>query len=398
MDSRGNSFVKGCLAVLGLAFVVLYFVQRFPQMQKGMDFADFYAAARIVRDGRGAQLYDPAVQDIYLARYAGRTGTQFIHPPFEALLFVPLSYVSLTTAYGIWCAINAVLLSIALILLSRQVRLPVSWQLLVLVCLAFVPVLLNFMQGQDAILLSFFFVLAYRAAARGHEFTSGTLLACGLIKFHLAIPLFIPVAIVYSRRLVAGFTAVALTLLVFSAMVCGWAGLISYPQFLAQLPGIPLSGAHLEAMANLRGLLAWGLPSRTTASFWIILLTSIAVLGLTIHAAVLARRSGSRNMLWSMAVLSAALVSYHLSPHDLTILLLPVCFIVEHLKLRSDVPRPNRWLAITLVVALLLPPLHLILLASHDYAPIGILVLLLFLFTYAEAWRCSKTGLPRRAA
>ena len=390
--------MKSCLAALGLAFVVFYFVQRFPQMQKGMDFADFYAAARIVRDGRGAQLYDPSTQDVYLARYAGRTGTQFIHPPFETLLFVPLTYMPLTTAYGIWCAINAVLLSIAAILLSREVGLPVSWQLLVLVCLAFVPVLLNFMQGQDAILLLFFFVLAYRAAACGHEFISGTLLACGLIKFHLAIPLFIPLAIVYSKKLVAGFVAGALTLVVVSAMVCGWAGLISYPQFLAQLPGIPLSGLHFEAMANLRGLVTLGLPGRTTASFWIILLSSIAVLGLAIHAAVVAKKSGNRKMLWSVAVLSAALVSYHLSPHDLTILLLPICFIVEHLKLQSDVPRPNRWLAITLVAALLLPPLHLILLAHHDYAPIGILVLLLFLFTYAEARRSSKTSLPRHAA
>lgn len=390
MSSNRSALIKTCLVVLGLAAVVFFFAVRFPQMQKGMDFADFYAAAQIVHDGNGAHLYDPATQDVYLARYAGRTGTYFIHPAFETIFFLPLASLHLTTAYAVWCAVNAALLSLVSFLISRQLRLPITWQLLVFVCLIFVPVSLNFMQGQDSVLLLLFLVLAYKAAARGNDFLAGCLLGCGLIKFHIGVPLLIPLAVVYSKKLAAGFAVLTATCISVSAMICGWAGLMAYPRFLARLAGMPLAGLHIEAMANLRGL--WGIvfPTQPSRSLWPILVSSFIILAMTIHAAVLSKKSDTSRLRWAMAVLSAALVSYHLSPHDLTILLLPVCLLVEHLLSRRDMPRLNRGLVITLISLLLLPPLHLIFLSQHLYSPIGVLTLLLFASTYLEVLRCSR--------
>jgi hypothetical protein len=60
-----RTLAKNLLVLSALAVVVIYFAHLFPEMQKGLDFPNFYAAARIVRDGRGRELYDPLVQDQY---------------------------------------------------------------------------------------------------------------------------------------------------------------------------------------------------------------------------------------------------------------------------------------------------------------------------------------------
>src|SRR5271154_2454257 len=103
-------FAKNFLALLAMAVVVIYFASIFPRMQKGLDFADFYIGARIVHDGRGHELYDLAVQKQYLARYSGREGIYFNHPPFEALIYLPFAVLPLGWAYALWCAFQAILL------------------------------------------------------------------------------------------------------------------------------------------------------------------------------------------------------------------------------------------------------------------------------------------------
>jgi len=67
-----RTLAKNLLVLSALALVVIYFANIFPRMQKGLDFPDFYAAARMVRDGRDRELYDPLAQDQYLIRYSGR--------------------------------------------------------------------------------------------------------------------------------------------------------------------------------------------------------------------------------------------------------------------------------------------------------------------------------------
>ena len=83
--SHMRTLAKTCL----FCPLCIYFAHIFPTMQKGVDFADFYAAARIVRDGRGRELYDPAVQNQYLIRYSGRVGTYFVHPPSKRSSIFP---------------------------------------------------------------------------------------------------------------------------------------------------------------------------------------------------------------------------------------------------------------------------------------------------------------------
>src|SRR5215467_15954971 len=61
------------------------------------DFTVFYTAGRMLRRGLGAHLYDPRAQQTVQAEFAKnfdvrRGPLPYIHPPFEALVFLPLTY------------------------------------------------------------------------------------------------------------------------------------------------------------------------------------------------------------------------------------------------------------------------------------------------------------------
>src|SRR5579863_7718136 len=152
-QSLAQRWVQPGLSVLALIFVVHFFVASFPGRAKGSDFPEFYAAARMVIEGQGHQLYDPAVQEEFQIRYAGRIGTYFIHPPFEALIYLPFALSPLTTAYALWTWFNGGLLVVLSLVLSRDVLEPLTWPVVLAGLFLFPPVLLNFFEGQDALLL-----------------------------------------------------------------------------------------------------------------------------------------------------------------------------------------------------------------------------------------------------
>ena len=154
------------------------------------DFTVFYTAASMLREGQGAQLYDSRAQLAVQAEFARdadirRGPLPYIHPPFEALLFLPLTFLPYPLAFATWNVINlAILLGVAMLLKKSLLWLqgiPV-WQM-VLLCLAFFPVFANFHQGQDAILLLLVVALSFRALDRDADFLGGCWLGFGLFKY-----------------------------------------------------------------------------------------------------------------------------------------------------------------------------------------------------------------------
>jgi Glycosyltransferase family 87 len=393
-----RTFAKNFLALFAMAVVVIYFAGIFPRMQKGLDFADFYIGARIVHDGRGHELYDLPVQKQYLARYSGREGIYFNHPPFEAWIYLPFAMLPLAWAYTLWCVFQAILLIVLARLLERRVLRRWSWRVLVPIFLLFVPVLLDFLQGQDALLLLFLFTLAFVALEERREFAGGCLAGCGLFKFHLLLPALLPVFFVKSRKLAWGFVSAAVGLLLVSLWVSGWGVVAAYPRFLRLLGSLPLAGIHEAQKANLRGLFGVIMPGAQNAAVILTLLGSVLILGLALRSVSLASRNSScARLAFANAMFAAVLISYHLSPHDLTILLLPMILLVDHLLNSRDIPRSTRFLLLLTLGLVFLPPLHLLLLRVHLYAYACIPILALFGLTSAEVRRISVGTLALRA-
>ena len=384
---------ENVLLVLMLAGIVYYFAHDFKRRAKGTDFPDRYAAARMVLEGYGHQLYDFRAQEQFQIRYAGRIGEYYIHPPFETLLFLPICLWSLQTGYVIWCVLNAGVLAYTAVVFQRHVFKRFDWRVLLPLFFLFPPVLLSFLQGQDSLLLLLVMTLAVVELRRGRNFTAGCLLGCGLFKFHIVLTLVVLVASLRRKGFLRGFASVFVTLLLVSAGISGWGFLTAYPRFLMRLSSLPLADIHPAAMANIRGLVSVSgvVPDRAARPvlIWIGSVLLFWHSWRRFHSGRW-KFADTGNLAFGNFVLAAILVSYYLSPSDLCIALLPIGLFSQYL---ADHPGIPRWARLTLLISqgiLFLPPLHVISLAWHDYVYPVIPILIMFVLTSAEIFR----GIP----
>src|ERR1035441_4763359 len=104
-ESRTQRVIR-LLAVLAVVSLIVGIALLSFPVQKNdtanvVDFSSFYCAAQIVRQGLGRDLYDLKTQVEFQLKVAS-VHAFYNHPPYEALLFVPLTYFSYRTAYIIW--------------------------------------------------------------------------------------------------------------------------------------------------------------------------------------------------------------------------------------------------------------------------------------------------------
>ena len=318
--------VAAFLLAMSVCNVTLVF-RLVPSLRNGyQDFTIFYSGARLIRNGQASALYDLATQyqeQLTFAHVPIRQGPlPYNHPPFEALLFVPFTLLDYWPAYLLWTAINLIMLAVSVIFLRRHFHRLASIPIFMwgLGATAFYPVTIAIMHGQDVILLLLLFVLAIICLDRGNDATAGALLAAGLFRPQLALPLVVLIAIRRWRVLV-GFAPVAVVLVAISMAIVGWNGSIEYVRFVLHLEEIGARAYDPLSVPNLRGLIV-GLTGLSVSGRW----TAILILGssLVVFFAALRRiRNGRDSMVFvsSLAVVTTILVSFHALVHDLSLLL-----------------------------------------------------------------------------
>jgi hypothetical protein len=340
------------------------------------DFASFYTAGRIVKSGQSAKLYDPVlqwhIQQEFAAKVKIRRGPlPYIRPPFEALLFLPLAYLPYPVAWMVW-----LVLKITLLLLLPFALPPPPFDcgrlrihaLRSLLCLAFFPVGFDLLQGQDSILLLIIVALALRLMLRGADLGSGALLALGLLKFHLILPLFLILALVKRGRIVFGFLITTIIVFLVSLAMVHRDGLLAYPRYLWRLNQIPEFGmVKPQSMPNLRGLVTVLVGSRSPSALVHVLLAGGVILGVVVAAQFWKGRGREiTKVAFSFSVVVILVTSYYANSYDLTLLLLPLLLIGESV-VSQDVP-PGWPEALFLAVAsvLLCTPLLWVLVFKWD--------------------------------
>jgi len=349
------------------------------------DFTIYYTAGTMVRRGWGRQLYDEAkqfeVQRNFAPQATGRSGAlPFNHPPFEAALFAPLSFLSYGSAYLLWLVANLGMLAVVPIVLRAHLPLMGAFPILVwiLASLAFLPIFLALLQGQDAILLLLLYVLAFVSLKSGRPVRAGAWLAAGLFKFHLVLPFLVLLLleVPQRKRIAYGFLAVAVVLLAASTATVGIEAMLSYPHYVLSLEATTAGGAIKPSdMPNVRGLLSLIAPSLPNFNGVVILLSAI----LFLIAAWIARSSASdaRGLVFSLFLFTTVLVSYHSLGYDLSILALPMLLLTGWL---GDSRSATNWTRTAILAGwlfLLFSPLQLILLLRRNH--LGLLGLALLL-------------------
>ena len=302
------------------------------------DFTAFYAAATLVRSGHAVDIYNPSEQFSAQTRFTDdsdlrRGPLRYIHPPFEALLFVPFTFFPYRAAFILWDLANVGML-VAIAVSLRATLLPGSgihiWDLL-LGLLAFFPIFANFFQGQDAILLLLVVALAFRAMKLRADFSAGCWMALGLFRFQLVIPLVLVLALWGRRRIALGFISVTAVLVLVSAVMVGWENLMRYPGYLWLWASVPGSGRTPRSLLpSLLGLIT-GWP-RLDHIHWLVAIVLIVSAWLVIVVAGMKNRAQEPRFFdfcFACAILASVLVGYNTSTYDLALLVLPLAVMLR---------------------------------------------------------------------
>jgi hypothetical protein len=331
------------------------------------DFTIFYTAGKCILQGHGRQLYDLEMQSAIQREFASEVKHRenplpFNHPPFEALLFAPLARLPYVAAYLVWAVFNiALILGFWNLLRPRLASLPGLLPALPLLAIfGFFPLAIALLQGQDSILLLFLYGLAFSALATGRNFAAGVFLGLALFKFQLVLPFVLVLLVRRQWRTVAGFVVTAFGLVLVSAAVVGWSGVMAYPEFVLRLSRSGAqAGIDPRDMPNLRGLVAGALDLPGSSATLLIIALSIVLVALAAHGW---RVQPGRHFVlgFSLCLTVTITTSYHLLVHDLSLMILPILLLAELLVAGEIVGRARRILVASIAV-LFLTPLYAVL-------------------------------------
>jgi hypothetical protein len=363
---------KTAIAVVFSAFMLMNYWLAF-LTDRGMDFQMFYSAAQMVRHGHGGDLYNLGAQKSFQAEYIGRVGLVFNYPAATCLPYLPSTFLSLQGGFLVWTAFSMSLLAVCTFLLNRSESVFRDTHWAFLFAFLFLPVHILFLQGQVDTLVLLAYVLSFLAFKAKKDFISGLALALGMVKFHLVLPAVALLLIRNQKRSMLGFAAGLFIFLVLCFAIGGRGFVTAYPSLLLHLKDIPSAGYAPAAMANLHGLLF--VLFRREPSFWIVFAVSVGVFTWTAFA----WRKDGRG--FASMVVMAVLTSYHLNPHDLVLLIVPLAIAIARI----------RWLSTEgiLVLIVALPVLPKILLSLHAFAYLSIPITALW---YLWTRRTSKEG------
>jgi len=321
------------------------------------DFTIFYSAGKILREGLGTELYDETtqyrVQQEFAAGVSIRQGPlPYNHPPFEALLFVPFTYLPYFSAYLLWNVINLLILCSLPLLLRQHIPLigSASRAFWLLAALAFFPVFVTLLQGQDTIILLLLLALMFISLRKKADFSAGVWLGLGLFRFQVIMALVALLLLNRKWKAIAGFLSAGFVLAVISIVLIGAKGAANYPSYLWLAEKQMQHGASIVSdMPNLRGFIETVLGqtvSNTTLNS-LIAISSIALLA------------------FSLAIIVAILVSYHSLAHDLSVLFLPGLLIINCLRAGET----RAWRRVALLgpmLLLFLSPVEILLLFHYQ--------------------------------
>jgi len=346
---------------------VVLWKSRVPMGQGYGDFAAFYTAGVLVRRGLGTELYNRAaqwkVQQEFASEVKMRHGPlPYIRLPYEALLFSVFAKWPYAKALVLWTGLKLVLLAAIPFVVTRGGSWKEGFPLWVvgLLSLGTLPVFVDLLMGQDAPLLTFLFAISFWQLATGREAGAGFSLGLALFKFQLVIPFVVTLWIAGRKRVLPGFATSAFVVLIISAAVVGWRGLLQYPSYLLVLNRTAGAGMVTpEDQPNLRGLLTFfiGRSPYPGRIHWVLAPVAVAAI---VYTGLTWRKVGNRLLAegFGLALIVMIVTSYYAYDYDLLLLTIPLVAMGARSK---DVPKADKvtnYCAAAGLIPLLLMPLY----------------------------------------
>lgn len=309
------------------------------QIQVGRDFATFHGAALLVAEGHGAAMYEPTVLGARIAESAGYTNytTQaYGHPPFFAVLFLPLTQLPFAIAYLGFVVVSGIALAVAISRVGLE-RLGPAMGLIVLS----VPGFWTIQLGQMGMLVSALLLAVFLSLRSGHRFVAGLLL--GLLAFKPLYAFGIGVWwLLKARRYAlaiagAAFSAAAMVVLGF-AVPDGWS---AYRSLVSDSGGSFVADVATSGFSILEMWLAMIPVASVAIVLWLTTLGGV----IAAFSQVLKRLGNSLEPSFALAVVVGLLLAPRTAWYDWVVLVVPAVLLWgAYPGLRAQVVVAGAWL------------------------------------------------------
>ncbi len=330
------------------------------------DFCAFYTGARLYLQDP-SRVYDLTLQRATEQQLLGRDDIPFNHPPYELLLWLPLTRLSFQTAFWLWRLASLLLLAVIAKLLATALCPRLGAPAIFLRALAFFPVSYCLWMGQDSVLLLAILAACAWLLACRMQWLAGAALGLALFKPQLVLPLAAVFLLMRRWRMVRGFLCSAFAVLTVSILMVGFAGMRQMLTILLAGQTSAHMAIHPSMMPNLRGLLSLLLAGHFRLEAIIVGAISLGLL-LAARATVQPQQPPARAS--AGLICFALLVSFHLNLHDLALLLLPILLVMQDRMWSGE----NGWRVTVPVIVLFCTPAYLAALGAFKVAVFAIFV------------------------
>ena len=387
-----RSFKLLLVALVALSFLCnlkILWMQRSYMAQGYFDFVIYYTGAEIVNAGKARDLYNLDLQERYQEQFKVPNKPwsvlPFNHAPYELLLFLPLAQLPYQSAHIVWSVLNVLLLVVVYKILApfldRNHRIFFGGLLL-----AFYPTMIAIKMGQDSIISLLVLSGVYANLKRHRELLAGSILALGLYKPHLVLPLAGILTICGYGRVMLGFVGTGAVLSAISLAMVGWQGVVGLFSIVAGMDR-PTTIVYPESMTNLRGLsfmLLSFLNAKTLTNIADVV-ASFIVYGccLWLWKSKTTEDSSLFDLRFSLAVVTTVLVSFHLYTHDVIILVIPLFLTFSYILLDRARVTTGRYSFLLVLILLYLPLVPYFLEVKGNFAW-GVLPIILFYYVLAS--------------
>jgi hypothetical protein len=289
-------------------------------------FRRLYTAGYLVRTGQAHSLYDYETNRHFQNEQVSRDDVEnrFYSPAYEALLFVPFSFLRYRLAYIAFLATNLALLGLSIRTLRPFLENleTVWWWLPAAVFLCFFPVALGLIQGQDSIVLLTLMLASAVSFYRGQEISAGFFLGLTLFNLQFALPIALLFLFWRKWRIVAGFSVTGAAVTLISLSLAGVGGLrASTHVALSWTPKSFAGAAPNSAMPNLRCLFHVLTGSNISPGKVEAVAAGCSIL--------LFAWAATRTANFALAILVALLISIHESICDAVLLVVPIAMVLD---------------------------------------------------------------------
>jgi glycosyl transferase family 87 len=286
------------------------------------DFIIFYTGAQIINDGKSKELFKIETQNEYQAKFDVpqlEWPLPFNHAPYELFLFLPLAHLSYPLAHAIWSGMNLIFLIIMLGILLPYARSEHSFFIGAAV-LAWFPTLEALRLGQDSIMSTLLLLAVFINLKRKRDGWAGFLLALGLYKPHLVLPMAGGLLVARRWRSIAVFSITGVMLVAVSIGMVGWQSIFDFVSILRSMHHYsyiiyPANMPNIRGLSNL--LFQAGAFDLISAPLTVIISLGLYALCLYLWRGEFDVLDLSFDLKFSLTIVTTVLISYHLYAHDL---------------------------------------------------------------------------------